>query len=257
MAFKYYASAWRLGRELGLPTSQRIVLLLLADVANDRGVSWWSHSKIATATGQSTRTVCAALQALESHDLITRSPRRDEKTGARISDLIELHIPQPLPTDDPSHEIQGAGARDSGGEDSGGEATAPGSPQEIQGAGARGAEKPRKEPRREPTPLTPLRGEPNERLGGDFLALGRRLFPDAPTDERGRYHIRACIKAARAEGAETDVEILAYARDHYPSLLASPWDRWPTLGEAIRDPEGAELVRLAAGGDDACWELVG
>ena len=99
MAFAYYPSAWALGAGLELSSSQRLVLLRLADVSNDEGASWYSQAKLAEATGLSSRTVRKVLKELEGRGLIRRSPRFLDGTASRTSDLVFLTIPKSSPTE--------------------------------------------------------------------------------------------------------------------------------------------------------------
>lgn len=66
----HFAWAMDIGRELKLPTSERIVLMVLAERANGSRECWPSLPKIADDTGLSPRTVHTAVHKLEDRGLI-------------------------------------------------------------------------------------------------------------------------------------------------------------------------------------------
>lgn len=68
MSIKLMTSAW----EVNLPDSEKLVLLALADWANDDGACWPSMAKLATKCSKSDRTVQTAIKALVAGGHLTR-----------------------------------------------------------------------------------------------------------------------------------------------------------------------------------------
>lgn len=58
--------------DISLPASEKIVLLALADNANDEGICWPSIATIARKSSKSERTVQAAIQSLKEAGLLSR-----------------------------------------------------------------------------------------------------------------------------------------------------------------------------------------
>lgn len=79
--------AWR----QPLPSTQRFVLLALADAADENGACWPSVSMLAKRCAISTRTVQRALQGLISADLI-HSDSRHRGDGSTTSNRYVLHL---------------------------------------------------------------------------------------------------------------------------------------------------------------------
>jgi Helix-turn-helix domain len=80
------AMSWAWDQEVG--GNDKLVLLRLADHANDDGVCWPSQDTMHVKCGIGGRTVRACLAKLEAYGLISRTPRwRD---GRRTTDLIKL-----------------------------------------------------------------------------------------------------------------------------------------------------------------------
>lgn len=73
----------------GLTGWPRAILLVLADVANDGGRSWWSRRRIADMAGCSIRTVSRALAILEASGWITRDARH-RPDGGRTSSVVRI-----------------------------------------------------------------------------------------------------------------------------------------------------------------------
>ena len=69
----------------------KLVLLALANFANNMNQSWASQSTLAKMTGLTTKTIRKALKDLEAEGFINREERRRED-GSRASDLITLNI---------------------------------------------------------------------------------------------------------------------------------------------------------------------
>lgn len=71
MSYKILTPAW----ESNLPTTQKFILVSLADQANDDGVCWPSINHLCKRTGLSTRAVFDGLKKLEELGHITRKSR--------------------------------------------------------------------------------------------------------------------------------------------------------------------------------------
>lgn len=85
------AIAWASKQRTGSPGA-KLVLIALANYANDSGQCWPSQATLAMWTEQSDRTIRTHLATLESMGLITRQAR--EVAGAFASDLITLNMGQ-------------------------------------------------------------------------------------------------------------------------------------------------------------------
>lgn len=85
------AIAWASKQRTGSPGA-KLVLIALANYANDRNQCWPSQATLAMWTEQSDRTIRTHLAALESMGLIARQAR--EVAGAFTSDLITLNLGQ-------------------------------------------------------------------------------------------------------------------------------------------------------------------
>lgn len=80
----------------GLKPAEKLVLLGLANYADDVGLCWPSQTTLADDTDLSARTIWSALQGLEKRGLIERH-RRNRADGSRTSDMFVLVLPL-LPT---------------------------------------------------------------------------------------------------------------------------------------------------------------
>ena len=78
-----------------LKGTDKLVLVALADNADDDGVCWPGQKFLAEKTGMTDRSVRTILARLEGAHLIRRSPRF-RKDGSRSSDLIELAVAGPF-----------------------------------------------------------------------------------------------------------------------------------------------------------------
>lgn len=87
MAFAATAWAWT----LTLPTTQKFVLVALADMADEEMSCFPSHRTIGRMVGASSRTVARAIVSLEESGLLSRAPRVFEN-GARGSDRYYLTV---------------------------------------------------------------------------------------------------------------------------------------------------------------------
>jgi len=79
--------AWSLEEVMG---SEALVLLALADQANDEGLCWPSQEKLAPKARQSVSTLRRSLRSLEKMGLLTTITR--SSTRGRRSNLYLLHI---------------------------------------------------------------------------------------------------------------------------------------------------------------------
>jgi len=76
MSYKYLTPAW----EADLPSATKIVLISLADQANDQGYCWPSVQTLVKRTGLSERSVFAQLKTLEEKGYVTRKARKGHST---------------------------------------------------------------------------------------------------------------------------------------------------------------------------------
>lgn len=88
MSVKAISWAWENGRGTA---AQRLVLLALADSANDDGECWPGMGTIAKKTGVSVRSVHRAIGALEQAGLVEVQERR-RSNGSYTSHLYRLTI---------------------------------------------------------------------------------------------------------------------------------------------------------------------
>lgn len=75
----------------GVSSSEKLVLLALANYANDKLLCWPSQERLAEDTELSDRTVWAALKGLEAKELLSRQPRK-RADGTRSTDVFTLLI---------------------------------------------------------------------------------------------------------------------------------------------------------------------
>jgi hypothetical protein len=91
MSVHLTSRAWRVP---GLSASQKLVLLRLADMANDEGVCWPSYARIAAECDIDMRSVRRIAAKLEALRLLSRTPRFNGK-GLQTSNWLTV-----LPPDD-------------------------------------------------------------------------------------------------------------------------------------------------------------
>ncbi len=106
------ALRWALeeGEARGLEPTQRHILLVLGNRADERGYLWPSIAWICQRTGLSRRTVQAHMSAMEAAGILRRDQRPDG-VGGRTSDGMWLGVQQPgLPLPDPRAEFALGGA---------------------------------------------------------------------------------------------------------------------------------------------------
>jgi hypothetical protein len=75
----------------GVSASEKLLLLVLANFADEGMACWPSHKRLADDTGLSQRSVLSLLKALEEKRFITRAERK-RPDGSRTSDKITLHF---------------------------------------------------------------------------------------------------------------------------------------------------------------------
>lgn len=98
MSIRIMTAVW----EVELPDSEKIVLLALADSANDEGGCWPSMASLARKCSKSDRTVQAAVKALEDKGHITRDVRPGRGVFYHVHPRSgctpeEIAPPKPLP----------------------------------------------------------------------------------------------------------------------------------------------------------------
>jgi len=90
MKFLYHALSAN-----GLTANEKLMLIVLADIANERGSSLPSASYLTELTGMSKSTVRRTLTELKSKQLITKERRFND--GAELAPLITLTFDNQLP----------------------------------------------------------------------------------------------------------------------------------------------------------------
>lgn len=75
----------------GLKPSEKLLLLALANYADDAMKCWPSHKTLAADTGLSQRTILTTFKRLEAAGLLVRAAR-DRADGSRASDIITLTL---------------------------------------------------------------------------------------------------------------------------------------------------------------------
>ena len=83
-----HAISWALRQPTGHP-SDKALLLVLANYADEDGVCWPSQERLVQESGFSARTIVRALQRLEARGLICRRKRGGDGTGRR-TDIVTL-----------------------------------------------------------------------------------------------------------------------------------------------------------------------
>lgn len=75
----------------GVSASEKLLLLVLANYADENMVCWPSHKRLADDTSLSQRTILTLLKALEDRRIVERQERY-RRDGSRTSDSITLHF---------------------------------------------------------------------------------------------------------------------------------------------------------------------
>jgi hypothetical protein len=94
----------------GLGPSEKLVLLALANFANEEMRCWPSQERLADDTELSARTVWTALQSLETKGVLSRQARK-RADGSRTTDVFTLHFALTI-TSEPTRNICEAESQD-------------------------------------------------------------------------------------------------------------------------------------------------
>lgn len=86
------ATSWALTQKTGQSTT-KLVLLVLADVADGQGVSRYGQKRLAEMAEVTVRTLRTHLEKLENQGLLRRV-RRHRENGSRTSDKYEILLPE-------------------------------------------------------------------------------------------------------------------------------------------------------------------
>lgn len=89
MSVKAMSWAWD---QKGLSEGEKLLLMALADHADDDGICWPGQKRLAEKVGCTDRTIRTRLTRMETEGLIRRE-RRKTQSGFRSSDRIFLHLP--------------------------------------------------------------------------------------------------------------------------------------------------------------------
>ena len=87
---EYQAVAWAISQRVGSPTG-KVLLMCLANYANEKGECWPSQKTISREAELSERSTRDWLQKLEAQGFISRS-RRHRSDGSRTSDHVVLNL---------------------------------------------------------------------------------------------------------------------------------------------------------------------
>ena len=79
---------------VALPPTSKLVLMALADIADDKGICWPSHPTLAVKCSLTDRTVRRVLALLQAHELVVIEPRF-KTTGSRTSNRYRLAVDTP------------------------------------------------------------------------------------------------------------------------------------------------------------------
>lgn len=90
----------------GVSPSEKLVLMVLANYADEHNRSFPSHRRLSDETGLSERTILSVMKALEARDLLVRQERK-RPDGSRSTDLITLNLGGEIIS--PRGEIDGGG----------------------------------------------------------------------------------------------------------------------------------------------------
>jgi hypothetical protein len=90
MSIRTMTWAW----SVALPPTSKLVLMALADIADDRGVCWPSHPTLAAKCSLTDRTVRRILVLLQAHQLVVVEPRF-KPTGSQTSNRYWLAVDTP------------------------------------------------------------------------------------------------------------------------------------------------------------------
>ena len=100
------AVAWAISQRVGSPTG-KVLLMCLANYANESGECWPSQKTISREAELSERSTRDWLQKLEVQGFITRS-RRHRSDGSRTSDFVVLNLARPQNSDEKSLAAESA-----------------------------------------------------------------------------------------------------------------------------------------------------
>ena len=176
-----------------LPPTPKLVLMALADIADDHGLCWPSVKALARKCSISERSVQRILQVLQSRELLSIAPQF-RKDGSRTSSRYRLAVDAPPPGQVDrgwGHACQGE--------------LMPASPAGDIGVAPRTTS----EPVIEPTPLqhaaSGLNVLPAERDSGGGRAL---IFPNSFT-QRHKQTLHRCVASLAPENAQQVLDELA------------------------------------------------
>lgn len=91
MSIRIMSQVWDLQTD---SLTQKLILLALADNANDAGVCWPSISCLAKKTQMSEQSVRNQIRAITANGWMSSKARFDD-AGDRASNLYQLHVPEP------------------------------------------------------------------------------------------------------------------------------------------------------------------
>jgi Helix-turn-helix domain len=90
MSIRTMTWAW----SVALPPTSKLLLMALADIADDKGICWPSHPTLAAKCSLTDRTVRRVMVLLEARQLVVVEPRF-KTTGSRTSNRYRLAVDTP------------------------------------------------------------------------------------------------------------------------------------------------------------------
>lgn len=214
------AAAWALKQSTGNSTT-KLVLLILADVADENGESYYGQEKLASMAETTTRTLRDHLKNLEAMGLLERRERRRE-SGYRTSDLYRLLIHSEISPEDSSPEKSDLSHRKpaSGQHEPKGEPSGVSSSLRSEDEGAQGSLLPT---------VTPSENGNGERPwnGGVILAAWCEKYPATAQAMSGRERGKlgaACKRLAEEHSREEVLAAWIGIERIAPYSMGEPWD---------------------------------
>ena len=209
--------AWR----CAIPSTEKIVLLYLADLCNHRNECWCAQRTVAHATGLGTSTVKRVLRWLETQGFITVI-RRERRPGIQGSNIYRLHIEGRV-TDDSGRPVRSRSE------------TSKVSERDLEGLGA-SREGARCEPpmvsERDPDPSI----DPKKGSGSTGEPAARGMDPDPSDEQPLEPQPDECPFLASVRPGDADLS------DWLEWTHKMAWRWGDELPEALRSPDSAIQV---------------
>lgn len=222
---------------VALAPTPKLVLMALADIADDRGICWPSHPTLAVKCSVTDRTVRRILVLLQAHKLVAIEPRF-KTTGSRTSNRYRLAV------DTPPDKLSG-GTRTA--EVGGSGHPCPGAPDtDVLGT----TTEPSIEPSLLPLPAQHRMPSHYARCGGGDLCYPKSLTPTQRQALLDRLAVLTQDQAQQILDELSGRQAIAQVRNplRYCAVLIKRMQRGkfvPELGLTIADARQAEVGRHA------------